>query len=88
VSRLKTRPRADHQHAADQAKQMPGTWVLAGTYASRASAVSAALQVRTGERTPAYRPTGTYEPRTELTDDGADLWVRYTAGQPAEGATP
>jgi hypothetical protein len=79
VSGLKARPRADHQHAADQARQMPGTWVLAGTYASRASAVSAALQVRTGERLSAYRPAGTYEARTELTDDGADLWVRYIA---------
>jgi hypothetical protein len=83
VSRLKTRPRADHQHAADQAKQMPGTWVLAGTYASRATAVSTALQVRTGERACAYRPAGAYEARTELTQDGADLWVRYRV--PSEG---
>ncbi|WP_426568144.1 hypothetical protein [Streptomyces canus] len=26
---------------------------------------------------PAYRPTGSFEARTQLTDDGADLWVRY-----------
>lgn len=84
MSRLATRPRADHQHAASMARQMPGQWVLAGTYASRASAVSAALQVRTGQRTPAYRPAGTYEARTEVTQDGVDLWVRYRV--PSEGA--
>jgi hypothetical protein len=83
VSRLAARPRADHQHAADQARQMPGTWVLAGTYASRASAVSTALQVRTGERAPAYRPAGSFEARTEVTQDGADLWVRYVADRTA-----
>ncbi|MEV4033447.1 hypothetical protein [Streptomyces umbrinus] len=87
MSRLKSRPRADHQHAAEQAKQLPGMWVLAATYGSRASAVSAALQVRTGEYLPAYRPSGTYEGRPELTQDGADLWVRYVTGQPAEGVT-
>ncbi len=38
--------RIDHQHAAQQARQMPGQWVLAGTYRSRASAVSAVKQVR------------------------------------------
>jgi len=43
--------------------------------------VSTAFQVRTGERVSAYRPAGTYEARTELTQDGADLWVRCIAGQ-------
>jgi len=77
VSRPKSRPMADHQHAANQARQMPGQWVLAGTYGSSASAQSAALQVRTGEKAPAYRPAGAFEARTEVTQDGADLWVRY-----------
>ncbi|MFJ4551034.1 hypothetical protein ACIP4X_17705 [Streptomyces sp. NPDC088817] len=84
MSRLKHRPRADHQHAAQQARQMPGEWVLAATYGSRASAVSASLQVRTGEKIPAYRPAGNFKARTELTQDGADLYVRYVARQ--EGA--
>ncbi|HEY6116154.1 MAG TPA: hypothetical protein VI172_09370 [Candidatus Dormibacteraeota bacterium] len=77
MSRPKARARVDHQHAADQARQMPGQWVLAGTYGSRASAQSAALQVRTGDRAPAYLPAGTFAARTEVTQDGADLWVRY-----------
>jgi hypothetical protein len=74
---MKQRPHADHRHAAEQARQMPGQWVLAGTYGSRASAVSAALQVRTGDRLPAYRPAGGYAADVRLTQDGADLWVRY-----------
>lgn len=64
---------------------MPGQWVLAGTYASSASAVAAALQVRTGEKAPGYRPAGAYESRTELTQDGADLWVRYLATSGGRG---
>ncbi|WP_432169118.1 hypothetical protein [Streptomyces sp. 1222.5] len=76
-----TRTLTDHQAAARQARQLPGQWVLAGLYSSRASAVSAALQVRTGERIPAYLPAGSFEARTEVTQDGADLWVRYIADQ-------
>lgn len=82
MSRPKARVRVDHQHAADQARQMPGEWVLAGTYGSRASAQAASNQVRTGDRTPAYLPAGAFEARTEVTQDGADLWVRYAG--PAE----
>ena len=80
-----TKARTDHQHAAQQARQMPGLWVLAGTYNSRASAVSAALQVRTGEHIPAYRPAGSFQARTELTQVGADLWVCYPA-RPQDGS--
>jgi hypothetical protein len=87
MSRPKSRPKPDHQHAADQARQMPGTWVLAGPYASTANAKVAALHVRQGERgrLPAYAPSGAFEARSELTQEGADLWVCYTAA-PAEGA--
>ncbi|MFF9097612.1 hypothetical protein ACF1AX_31380 [Streptomyces sp. NPDC014802] len=77
MSRHVFRAHTDHQHAAQQARELPHQWVLAGTYGSRASAVSAALQVRTGERIPAYRPAGAFEARTEVTADGADLYVRY-----------
>jgi hypothetical protein len=83
VSFHKIAVRPDHRHAADQARQMPGQWVLAGTYPSRVSAVSAAFQVRTGERIPAYRPAGAFEARTEPTQDGTDLYVRYVADQGA-----
>lgn len=79
MSAAKVGPRVDHQHAARQARQMPGQWVLAGTYRSSASAKQAALQVRTGDRIPAYRPAGTFRARTEVTQDGVDLWVCYVA---------
>ncbi|MFJ6730055.1 hypothetical protein ACIQPQ_34665 [Streptomyces sp. NPDC091281] len=77
MTRPAARERADHQHAAEQARALPGTWVLAGTYRSRASATAAARQVRTAERAVAYRPAGSFDARTELTADGADLWVRH-----------
>ncbi|WP_128803676.1 MULTISPECIES: hypothetical protein [unclassified Streptomyces] len=73
------RGRSDHQHAAQQAQEMPGLWVMAGTYPSSATAKHMANQVRSGERLPAYRPRGAFEARTELTQEGADLWVRYMA---------
>ena len=87
MSRPKSRPRADHQHVADQARQLPGQWVLAGAYNSSSSASHAAGLVRNASDSSMrfYRPAGAFETRTELTDDGADLWVRHTAGQP-EGA--
>jgi hypothetical protein len=74
------RPHADHQHAAEQARQMPGQWVLAATYASSASAKDTARRVRTGDGMPAYRPAGAFQARTRITQDGADLWVCH--GQP------
>jgi hypothetical protein len=87
MSGLEGRTRADHRHAAATARQLPGTWVLAATYGSSQSATSAAWHVRTGNaRMPAYQPAGAFESRTELTQDGADLYVRYVAPQPAQGA--
>lgn len=74
------RTHADHQHAAEQARQMPGQWVLAATYASSASAKDTARRVRTGDGLPAYRPASSFQARTQLTQDGADLWVCH--GQP------
>ncbi|MFF3884103.1 hypothetical protein [Streptomyces sp. NPDC001914] len=86
MSRPKSRPKPDHQHAAEQARQMPGTWVLAGPYASTANAKVAALHVRQGERgrLPAYTPAGAFKARSELTQEGADLWVCFTEA-PTDG---
>jgi len=77
MSRLTSTPRADHQHAAEQARQMPGQWVLAGTYRSSLSAKSVTRAIRAGDRMPHYRPVGAFEARTELAEDGADVYVRY-----------
>lgn len=90
MSRWLTGPRADHAHAADQARQLPGQWVLAASYASSMSAKGAASHVRKGDAGPlrAYQPEGAFEARTELTEDGADLWVRYVADQPDQPDQP
>ncbi|MET9081394.1 hypothetical protein ABZX77_05735 [Streptomyces sp. NPDC004237] len=69
--------RADHQVAAQQAREVPGTWVLAGVYGSHASAATTAREVSKAERIPAYRPAGTFDAYTAITDDGVDLYVRY-----------
>lgn len=76
---VKGSPRADHRHAAEQAKQLPGQWVLAATYRSTQSAKSAARLIRTGGGTnlPFYHPAGAFEARHALTQDGADLYIRY-----------
>ncbi|GHA01023.1 hypothetical protein ACFOOM_12455 [Streptomyces echinoruber] len=79
MSGIKGQPRVDHKHAAQQAREMPGQWVLAGTYGSSVSAKHAANQVRTGERLPAYRPARSFRARTEVTQNGVDLWVCYVA---------
>lgn len=69
--------RTDHTVAAQQARELAGQWVLAGTYGSLASAAATARQVRVAERIPAYRPAGTFDSRTEITQDSVDLYVRY-----------
>ncbi|MFF0139737.1 hypothetical protein ACFYRN_25195 [Streptomyces sp. NPDC005227] len=81
MSRPARRPRVDHQVAAQQAREMPGQWVLVGTYPSTASATGAASQVRTA-RIAAYQPAGAFDARTELTENGTDLHARLRADQP------
>ncbi|MEU3899788.1 hypothetical protein [Streptomyces sp. NPDC045251] len=85
MSAVKGARHADHQLAADQARQVPGRWVLAATYNSGYSAKSAARSIRRGsELLRFYSPVGAFDVRTELTQDGADLFVRYIADQPQE----
>lgn len=81
MSRPKHRAPTNHQRAAGQARQMPGQWVFAGAYNSRASAAGMARLVRTPDDRSArvYGPAGSFAARTELTDSGADLYVRYIA---------
>ncbi|WND34008.1 hypothetical protein RI578_06730 [Streptomyces sp. BB1-1-1] len=87
MSGVKGARHANHQLAADQARQVPGQWVLAATYNSSYSAKSAARSIRRGdELLRFYSPVGAFDARTELTQDGADLFVRFLADQP-EGAS-
>lgn len=80
-------PQGDHRLAVQQARQMPGQWVLAATYNSSASAKSAARTIRSGDRLLRfYLPAGSFEARTELTQDGADLYVCYVGKQDGAAA--
>jgi hypothetical protein len=73
--------RTDHHAAAQQARELPGQWVLAGSYGSLASAQTTARGVRGADRIPAYAPAGAFEARAEITQDNVDLYVRYVDGQ-------
>ncbi|MCC9154860.1 hypothetical protein LZP81_31040 [Streptomyces parvulus] len=86
MSGVKGVKHADHRLAADQARQIPGLWVLAATYNSSNSAKSAARAIRRGDEVLRfYGPAGAFDTRTELTQDGADLFVKYLVDQ-TEGA--
>ncbi|MEV6791306.1 hypothetical protein AB0M87_04740 [Streptomyces sp. NPDC051320] len=86
MTRARGRRQVDHREIAALATQLPGTWVLAGSYGSNYGAKAVALRVRTADYSRAYLPAGAYEARTELTEEGADLYVRRVpAPQPEEG---
>jgi hypothetical protein len=76
------RTRVDHAAVAEQARAVPGRWVLAATYASLASADSAARRVPLAERMPNYEPAGAFEAYAITTTEGPVLWVRSTEGGP------
>ncbi|MBZ6250518.1 hypothetical protein KVH27_19320 [Streptomyces olivaceus] len=87
MSRPTRPPRADHQQAAAHARQQPGVWLPVTEYRSVLTARTVAYRIRTGRPlgntrygTP-YTPADLFEARTELTDDGARLDIRYTARQ-------
>jgi len=77
VSRPSTWPRNDHRASAAQARKNTGLWIFAGSYNSTMSARGAQREVSVAERFPSYRPAGTFEARVELTQDGANLFVRH-----------
>ncbi|NUS79123.1 MAG: hypothetical protein HOV70_23385 [Streptomyces sp.] len=85
------RQRANHPEAAAKARSQPGVWLAVAEYGSTLTARSLAYRIRVGKPlgdqrygTP-YRPASAFEARTELTQDGVRLDIRYTA--PAAGAT-
>ncbi|MET9138850.1 hypothetical protein [Streptomyces parvulus] len=81
------RPRANHPEAIANARSQPGVWLPVAEYGSTLSARTLAYRIRTGKPlgdqrygTP-YRPASAFEARTELTENGARLDIRYTARQ-------
>jgi hypothetical protein len=86
MSRLARRPRADHNHIAEEARRRPGTWVTVGEYRNTTSARDIARRIRAGYPignpvygTP-YQPVGAFQSRTRHTEDGTLLEARYTGG--------
>ncbi|MFE6408203.1 hypothetical protein ACFVOR_14855 [Streptomyces sp. NPDC057837] len=86
MSRLARRPRADHQHTADEARRRPGTWVTVGEYRNAESVRTLAHRIRSGYPigTPSYgtpyRPAGAFASRISHTENGTLLEVCYTGG--------
>lgn len=86
MSRLVKRPAVDHTASAATLRSTPGKWMFLGEYQSSTGADYAAYCIRTAYakgRLSAYRPAGSFEARTELTEFGADLWACYVG--PVEG---
>lgn len=77
LSRSALRARPNHDAVAAEARLAPGTWVLAGLYPSTSSAAGVARNVEKG-RMVHYQPAGSFEARRELTQDGVNIYVRYT----------
>jgi hypothetical protein len=82
--------RVNHAAAVAALKAQPGVWLPVGEYRNRLSADDIARRIRLGYPfgshsygTP-YTPTGAYETRTRLTDDGTLVEARYT---PMEGCS-
>lgn len=86
MSRLAKRPRANHEQTAQALRQQPGVWLIVGDYRSTVSANSIAGRIRHGypigarEYGTPYQPTGAYESRTELVEDGTRVEARYIGG--------
>lgn len=71
--------RASHVEAAAAARQAPGTWVTVGTYQASYTAHGIGVHARKA-RLEAYAPAGAFEARTERTEDGTVLHVRFVGG--------
>ncbi|GGQ83403.1 hypothetical protein [Streptomyces flaveolus] len=86
MSRLSHRPRADHRRTVEEARRQPGVWLHVVDYRSTPVAEDVARRIRNGYPIGAhaygtpYQPTGAFEARTELVDDGTRLQVRYIGG--------
>jgi len=80
MSRLTRRPRVNHAKAAATLRAKPGEWLPIGEYRSRTSADGIAWMIRAApdhESGLCYAPAGSFEARTELTDDGTRVIARY-----------
>src|SRR5690606_8313872 len=77
----------NHAETAAALRAQPGVWLPVGEYRNRMTADGIARCIRSGSPlgtraypTP-YTPTGAFEARTRLTDDGTLVEARYTEGR-------
>lgn len=88
ANRSRYRIQPDHAATAEKARQMPGTWLLAGVYAGAESAKAVARHVPGAWNMPAYEPAGAFEAYAARHDDGTAVWVRCVLGLDAVPALP
>ena len=66
-----------HQDVARACRETPGEWVEVRSYRSRATAMEFTKYVNTGKTILAYLPSGSFEGRYEMVDDGYMVFARY-----------
>ncbi|MGW2209958.1 hypothetical protein [Streptomyces sp. NPDC001781] len=78
------RRQIDHRQIAAALRAQPGMWLPVGEYRSSESAKAAARTIRTAYQNPnsgrgssSYAPAGSFEARTELTEDGTRVVARF-----------
>jgi hypothetical protein len=77
---MRRSPRADHKASAAEAEAAPGTWIHVSNYLTMFAAKQTAERIRQGimhAQVQPYSPAEHFEANALLTDEGADLWVRY-----------
>lgn len=90
MSRLSTRPRANHTVMAAKLKASPGKWLLVGEYRASQSAETAANEIRSayGKRGPSpYAPARSFQARTRLTEFGSAVEACYVGPRDGGDAT-
>ncbi|MFJ3249172.1 hypothetical protein [Streptomyces sp. NPDC086782] len=70
---------ADHRAAAANARQTPGTWIMAALYDASMTARTVARMARNGT-IGAYRPQGSFDAYEAMHDGGSAVWIRYVTG--------
>lgn len=92
MSRRAKGPRVDHQATAVRLREQPNVWLTVGDYRSSITANDLARRIRNGYPIGAsaygtpYQPTGAYETRTELIEDGTRVHARYLDTTRKDGA--
>lgn len=91
MSRLARRPLVDHRETAARLRAEPGTWLPVGEYrhGSGAQGMAGFIRNASGSSGGWYQPAGSFETRTELTENGVRLEARYVgtaAGCTARGS--